>query len=309
MKHVLPNYRIAVVGSGAVGGYYGAMLANAGRDVHFLMRSDLDHVRKHGLRVRSKHGDFHLQGVNAQADTTAIGACDLVIIALKATSNEALDDLIPPLLHEHTMLLTLQNGLGNEEFLAQRFGAERVLGGLCFVCLNRTEPGHIHHIGAGTISIGEFTGYPLPRTHEVASEFKRSGVVCNVKQDLTKQRWKKLVWNVPFNGLSIAAGGIDVAQILADDRLKLRAKELMREVIRSAKLLGYDLPISLVEDQIDATKPMGAYKPSSLIDFLEGREIEIEAIWGEPLRQAKAAGAEVPELESLYEEIQHAAAQ
>ena len=282
------------------------MLANAGRDVHFLMRSDLEQVQRRGLRIKSKHGDFHLQGVKAYAVTADIGPSDLVIIALKATSNAVLEHLIPPLLKEDTMLLTLQNGLGNEEFLARHFGAERVLGGLCFVCLNRTEPGHIHHIGAGTISIGEFTGFPQPRTHEIASEFKRSGVVCNVRANLAKQRWKKLVWNVPFNGLSIAAGGIDVAQILADETLKSRARELMREIIRSAKKLGHDLPISLVEDQIKASVPMGPYKPSSLIDYLEGREVELEAIWGAPLQQAKAAGAETPELEKLHAEIQQA---
>lgn len=305
-QHVLPNYRIAVVGSGAVGGYYGGRLANAGREVHFLMRSDLDHVKRRGLRVLSKQGDFHLQGVKAHATTEEIGPCDLVIIALKATSNEVLIDLLPPLLHDDTMLLTLQNGLGSEELLAEHFGAERVLGGLCFVCLNRTEPGLIKHIGAGTISIGEFTGLPLPRTHEIASEFKRSGVVCNVKPDLARERWKKLVWNVPFNGLAITAGGIDVAQILADPDLEFLTRQLMREVISSARQLGHELPSSLVEDQIAATRPMGPYKPSSLIDFLDGREVEVEAIWGEAYRRAANAGAEVGRLEFLYHEIKRA---
>ncbi|MGK0190339.1 MAG: 2-dehydropantoate 2-reductase [Verrucomicrobiales bacterium] len=267
------------------------------------MRSDLEHVKKRGLKIKSKQGDFHLQGAKVYADTSQIGACDLVLIALKSTSNHALEELLPPLIKEDTMLLTLQNGLGNEEFLAAKFGAHRVIGGLCFVCINRVAPGEIHHLGAGTISIGEFNGLPHPRTHEIASEFKRSGVVCNVKADLARECWKKLVWNIPFNGLSIAAGGIDVAQILADDELKQRARELMREVINSAKKLGHDLPISLVEDQIKATLPMGAYKPSSLIDYLEGRAVEVEAIWGEPLRRAKQAGAKTPELEKLYSEI------
>lgn len=294
------------MGSGAIGGFYGGKLADAGRDVHFLMRSDLDHVSRRGLRIHSKHGDLHLQGVKAYGSTADIGPCDLVIIALKTTANRSLKDLIPPLLHDDTILLTLQNGLGNEESLAQKFGAGRVIGGLCFVCLNRTGPGVIHHIGAGAISIGEFTGLPQPRTHEIASEFKRSGIVCSVKPDLARERWKKLIWNIPFNGLAIAAGGIDVAQILADDGLKLRTRALMREVIHAAKALGHHLPISLVEDQIKATIPMGPYKPSSLIDFLEGREVEVEAIWGEPLRRAKKTGARTPELEKLYHEIRSA---
>jgi 2-dehydropantoate 2-reductase len=270
------------------------------------MRSDLEHVSKRGLRIHSKQGDFHLQGVQAHGSSAEIGPCDLVIIALKATSNQALLELIPPLLNDDTMLLTLQNGLGNEEFLAAHFGAQRVLGGLCFVCLNRTDPGVIRHIGAGTISIGEFTGLPQPRTHEVASEFKRSGIVCNVKDDLARERWKKLVWNIPFNGLSITAGGIDVAQILADPDLEFLTRQLMREVIACAKQLGHDIPTSMVDDQINATKPMGPYRPSSLIDFQEGREVEVEAIWGEPYRRASNAKAEVGRLEFLYHEIRRA---
>ena len=205
------------------------------------------------------------------------------------------------------MLLTLQNGLGNEEFLAENFGAGRVLGGLCFVCLNRIAPGVIRHIGQGTISLGEFTGLPQPRTHEIASEFKRSGIVCNVKADLAAERWKKLVWNIPFNGLSIACGGIDVAQILAAPDLEFLTRQLMREIIACAKHLGHELPVSLVEDQIKKTRGMGPYKPSSLIDFLEGREIEIEAIWGEPYRRAANAGAEVGRLEFLYHQIKQVA--
>jgi 2-dehydropantoate 2-reductase len=120
-KHALPNFRIAVVGAGAVGGYYGAKLAYFGRDVHFLMRGDLRSVRRFGIRVRGKAESFRLAKVNCRNSTAEIGACDLVLIALKTTANEALLELIPPLLKEKTMLLTLQNGLGNEEFLAQHF--------------------------------------------------------------------------------------------------------------------------------------------------------------------------------------------
>jgi len=304
--HVLPNYRIAIVGSGAVGGYYGAKLANAGRDVHFLLRSDLDHVRRRGLRIESKQGDFHLQGVKAHASTAEIGPCDLVVIALKATSNQDLLTLIPPLLGPDTMLLTLQNGLGNEEFLAEHFGAGRVLGGLCFVCLNRTAHGTIRHIGAGTIALGEFSGLPQPRTHEVAAELKRSGIACNVAPDLARERWKKLVWNIPFNGLAIAAGGVDVAHILDDPDLEFLTRQLMHEVIACAQALGHLLPASMVEDQIKKTRAMGAYKPSSLIDFLEHRAVETEAIWGEPYRRAANAGAEAGRLEFLYHQIKRA---
>lgn len=309
-RHILPRYRIAVVGSGAVGCYYGGKLAQHGRDVHFLMRSDLDHVRRHGLRLRSRQGDVRLPKVNAHGSPESIGPVDLVLIALKATANAACDALLPPLLKPDgsTMLMTLQNGLGNDEALAARFGAGRVLGGLCFVCLNRTAPGVVEHYGHGRIEMGEFSGLPLPRTWEIEGEFKRCGVACSVLPDLGLARWRKLVWNVPFNGLSIAAGGIDVGRILADEDLLQLARGLMTEVIGIAGRLGHAIPASFADQNLENTRSMGPYRPSSLIDYREGREVEVEAIWGEAFRRGLAAGAEVGRLEALYRLIRSLAA-
>jgi 2-dehydropantoate 2-reductase len=302
-KHRLPNYRIAVVGAGAIGGYYGAKLAYFGRDVHFLMRSDLRQVRRSGIRIRGQTENVHLAKVNAYASTEEIGPCDLVLIAVKATSNADLLSLIPPLLHERTMLLTLQNGLGNEEFLGENFGAERVIGGLCFVCLNRVAPGMIEHYDVGRIVIGEHAGYPLARTHDVAWEFKRCGIVCSVAANIGFERWRKLVWNIPFNGLSVIAGGLDTAAILADESLRARTLALMDEVIGAANRCGYALPTAVALEQIKRTETLGAYKPSTLLDYEARRPLEIEAIWGEPLRRARAAGFEAPKLAQLYHEL------
>jgi 2-dehydropantoate 2-reductase len=299
-----PFSRIAVVGSGAVGCYYGGRLAQHSHDVHFLMRSDLATVRASGLKIRSELADdAHLDPVHCYPSSAEIGPVDLVIIALKATANEALATLIPPLLHEHTALLTLQNGLGNEAFLAERFGSHRVMGGLCFVCLNRTAPGEIHHIDHGLVSLGEMVGEPQERTTALAAEWQRCGVPCQLEDNLASARWRKLVWNIPFNGLGIATGGCDVAQILAEPALFDRARTLMNEVIAAAVVLGFSIEASFADEMIDRTRTMGAYRPSSLIDFECGREVEVDAIWAEPLRQANAAGAELPELSRLLEEI------
>jgi len=309
--HSLPNYRIAVVGSGAMGCYYGGKLAAGGRDVHFLMRSDYEHVKKHGLRICTKGGDFRLQGVKCYRETEDIGPVDLVLIALKTTSNEALKELIPPLLHENTMLLTLQNGLGNEEFLAENFGAHRIMGGLCFVCINRTAPGEIVHIGEGRIGLGEYDpgdgtgGASKERTHEVCWELERCGIVCSVVENLATERWRKLVWNIPFNGLSIVACGIDTSRILENAELLALTRQLMHETIGIAEKLGHDIPMSFAEKMIDVTGPMGEYRPSSLIDFLEGREVEVEPIWGEPYRRGLKAGADVGRLQTLYRLLKH----
>lgn len=292
--------KIGVVGAGAVGSYYGGMLANAGHDVRFLLRSDLDVVRDRGLRIRTGGREVLVRKLRAHASAEEIGPCDLVIIALKATANAALDALIPPLLHENTALLTLQNGLGNEEYLANRWGAERVMGGLCFVCLNRTEPGVIEHFDHGTISLGEFSSGPAERTRELAAAFVEAGIEARVVENLVTERWRKLVWNIPFNGLSIAAGGVTVAEILADAELRSAARDLMQETLEAAGKLGHPIPEEFADFQIERSHSMGAYRPSSLIDWELRRPVEVEAIWGEPLRQGLGAGAMMPRLELLY---------
>jgi len=295
--------RIAVVGSGAVGGYYGALLARREEEneVSFLMRKDLETVQRRGLAIRSSKGDFTIDPVRCFSDTAEIGPVDLVIVALKATANEALENLLRPLLHDETAIVTLQNGLGNEDFLVRHFPGRPVLGGLCFVCLNRVEPGVVRHIAHGRIEMGDHTG--CGTAMRVAHRFARAGIDCEILDDLRLARWRKLVWNVPFNGLAIAGGGIDVSRILDDPALLDRTRKLMGEVVEAAAAQGLAIDPDFPETNIAWTRKMGPYRPSSLLDFLAGREVEVEAIWGEPLRRARAVGVETPELEALYAEI------
>jgi 2-dehydropantoate 2-reductase len=225
---------------------------------------------------------------------------DTIIVATKTTVQTELPRLLAPLLHARTTVLTLQNGLGADEALAAACGAERVVGGLCFVCVNRTGPGELHCLEPGSVALAEFAGPAGPRVQAIADAFRAAGVVCSVHDRLIDVRWKKLVWNIPFNGLAIAAGGIATDRILADPALETEVRALMTEVIAAARRLGVDIPMSFIERQIAHTRPMGAYRPSSLIDFLEGRPIELEAIWGEPLRRAQAVGVPMPHLAQLY---------
>ena len=293
--------KIAVVGSGAVGCYYGGMLAQAGSDVRFLMRADLAAVREHGLTIHTRGETVALPKVAAYGTTAEIGPVDVVLIALKATSNPALEELLPPLLGEGTALLTLQNGLGNEEFLAARWGAERVMGALCFVCLNRTAPGVIDHFDAGSISVGEFRRPVSERVQAVVAAFEHAGIEARAVENLLTERWRKLLWNIPFNGLAIAAHGATVADVLADDGLRKVARDLMDEALDAARRLGHEIPDDFADHQIDRSYSMKRYKPSSLIDWQEGRPVEVEAICGEPWRQGVAAGATMPRLEMLYQ--------
>lgn len=292
--------KIAIVGAGAVGCYYGARLVRAGANVHFLMRSDLHAVRSRGLHVRLPDEEFSLAQVQTAATPEEIGPCDLVVVALKTTANGALPRLVPPLLHADSTILTLQNGLGSDELLAGLFGAGRIAGGLCFICVNRLAPGDIHCSQPGTLSLAEFGRPAGERVRALAALFAGAGVRTTVGDDLDELRWRKLVWNVPFNGLTITAGGVTTDRILADPELEAEARALMHEVIGAAAKLGHVIPERFVEANLAATREMGAYRPSSLIDHLAGRAVEVESIWGEALRRARAAGAEVPHLARLY---------
>jgi len=290
--------RIGVVGAGAVGCYYAGKLAELGCEVHFLMRSDYEHVARHGLRIESDEGNLALKTVRVYNSPEMIGPVDLVFVAIKSTANDALPQLIAPLLGDDTAILTVQNGLGNDEFLAGHFGAERLMGGLCFICLNRISPGVIRHFGHGKITLGEFQRAPGDRVGKMAALFNSAGVKCEAVSDLALEQWRKLVWNIPFNGLSIAANAT-VADVLASPGLAKLARDLMLETIAAAGALGFAIEESFADFQIDRSRTMGPYKPSSMIDYLAGNAVEVQAIWQDPLERGINAGASLPRLEML----------
>lgn len=296
---------IAVVGSGALGLYYGGRLARAGGSAAFLARGDLAALRERGVEVRAPDVNFTLPpgAVKIAATPEEIGPVDLVVVALKATANGSLASLLPPLLGPATTVLNLQNGLGVDEQVAAVAGAERTVGGLCFVCVNRVAPGVAECTMAGHIVEGEFAGAPTERTRALAEFFIKAGVKMTVSESLADVRWRKLVWNVPFNGLAVARGGITTDVILQSAKMEAEVWALMREVQAAAAAHGVAIPEDFVVDQVERTRPMGPYKPSTMIDYVEGRPLEVEPIWGEPLRRARAKGVPTPRLEALYAEL------
>jgi len=291
---------IAVVGAGALGLYYGGRLAHAGNDVAFLARGELDVLRARGIAVKIPAGDFSIPRVKVAATPEEIGPVDLAIITLKATANDQLARLLPPLLHAGTVVLNLQNGLGVDEQVAAVAGAGLTVGGLCFVCVNRIAPGVAECTMPGHIVAGEFSGPAQARTRALAELFQTAGVKMTVSDSLLEARWRKLVWNVPFNGLAVTGGGITTEDILRSPAMEAEVWALMREVQAAAAAHGVAIPEEFVIDQVERTRPMGPYKPSTMLDYVAGKPLEVEPIWGEPLRRARAKGVPVPRLEALY---------
>lgn len=300
---------IAVIGAGALGGYYGGRLAQHGHDVHLLLRSDYEHVRRNGLIVRSVSGDFALAPYQLRVynDAAAMPKADLVIVTLKSTQNHQFSRLISPLLHDRTPILTLQNGLGNEDDLAQLFGAERVLGGIAFVCINRVGPGELHHTEKGFIRVGEYVGDAgrSERADRVVEMFNRSNVTAHVIHGpLRGARWAKLVWNIPFNGLG-ALLDATTDQLLASDEGTALVRAIMHETVAAAAADGIVLSPDFAEQQIAATRGMGAYRTSTQIDRQTGKPMEVDAIFGRPLAVAQRGGVAAPLLQILHFSLSH----
>ncbi len=297
--------RIAVIGAGAVGGYYGARLAQAGHDVRFLLRRDLDAVRANGLRIFSPDGDFHLTDVTVAASPAQLGEVDWVICSLKTTALGSAQELVGPSVGPNTRILALMNGLGVEEHFAEWFGAERVSGGMAFVCINRGEPGVIHHLDYGRISLGHALD-DQSQNAELDALLRSANIDTVVAPNLRYARWEKLCWNIPFNGLSVAGGGIGTATIVGDAGLRATAERAMREVVAAgnADLAANGSAARLDEDEVvermfALTETMGDYRTSMAIDYVLGNELEAEAILANPVRRALALGVAVPTMATL----------
>jgi 2-dehydropantoate 2-reductase len=295
--------KIAIVGTGALGGWYAGLLAEAGHEVHCLARSDHEVINRDGLTLRNKGTQRIVRVASATPDPSQIGPCDLIVVTLKSTSNAALPGLLGPLLGPATLVVTLQNGMGNVEALAQLLPAERIVAGLCFVCINRLAPAVIDTTLAGYVRMAAAVGPINPAVEDCVAIFAAAGVDCQAEASLEAVLWKKLCWNIPFNGLSIAGGSITTDLILADPALNERAYLLMKEVQAAAVARGHGFEYTHIKRQFVVTVGMGPYRPSSLIDFVEGRDVEVEGIWGEPLRRGQAAGVAMPETEKLVAEI------
>ncbi len=296
---------VAIIGSGAVGSYYGGRLAEAGHNVHFLVRRDYHAVTATGLNVTSPDGDFILPHPRIFNSSGEIGPVDWVICALKATSISDAHRLVKPCIGPGTRILVLMNGLGLEEHFADWFGAGSVFGGLAFTCINRAEPGHICHLAYGTVTIGHFQDDPA-ELEAALSLWSGSKTRVISAPSLLRARWEKLCWNIPFSGLCVAAGGITTDRVMDNSGLNQAARHLMEEVMAAgnADLSHHQEKVSidraaLVDSMFKRTSTMGAYKPSTLIDFVEGKAMEVEAIFAEPLRRALALGVTAPQLSLL----------
>ena len=292
----------AVVGTGAIGGYYGTKLARTGHDVHFLLHSDYDYVLQHGLKVSSCDGDFMLPSVQVYSDTHAMPKADVVLVGLKSTNQHLLRSLLPPLLKADTVVVLIQNGIGLEADVQSWFPGLWLTAGLAFICSAKTEPGHIRHQCYGSINLGNYSCPDKKRIDAILSDFIESGIDAH-EVEYAEARWKKTVWNMPFNGMTVAMH-TQTDQLLSCPATRQLIYEQMMEVINAANALGITgLDESFAQKMMETTDAMVPYSPSMRLDYDFGRPMEIEYIYTRPIAEARRVGAAMPRLEMLEREL------
>jgi len=305
--------KVAVVGAGAVGTYYGARLAEHGHDVAFILRSDYSAVSERGITVNSKDGDIRLHSPRITRSAIELAETfqpDWILCALKATALSDAERLISPLIDADTRLLAIINGLGIEEEFAKWMDPKRVFGGLAFTCINRLEPSVINHLDYGPLTVTHLGDDPLELTLAM-SLWEQVKVVTSIADSRLAARYLKLCWNIPFNGLCVLTGGVSTEVIMQEPHLRSLAEKIMREVIEigNADLVNSmgefapQLDNRVVDELMTMTDTMIDYKPSTMIDFVEGREMEIDAIFQVPLTRGLMLGVECVELQKMTEAL------
>ncbi|BAN49025.1 putative 2-dehydropantoate 2-reductase [Metapseudomonas resinovorans] len=302
--------RIGIIGTGAIGGFYGLMLARAGFDVHFLLRSEYDAVAARGLQLNSAvHGAQALFPVQAYRDAAQMPPCDWLLVGAKTTSNAALAPVIAQAAAPGAKVVLLQNGLAVEDALRPLLPESlHLLGGLCYICVHRSEPGVVEHQSLGAVNLGYHSGPALDDaqrqalTEEGSALFKAAGIDSAAVANLDQARWQKLVWNVPYNGLSVLLGaGTTALMANADSRELIQA--IMQEVVDAATALGLRMPENFIGKLMTSTDRMPDYLPSMYHDFAQKRPLELGAIYEAPLAAAAAVGFEMPSIRALYQAL------
>lgn len=294
--------KYAIIGTGAVGGYYGGRLAHAGNEVHFLLHSDYDYVHEHGLQVDSCDGSFHLDAPNIYPTTADMPKVDVVIVALKTTRNHMLKELLPPLLHPETLVLLIQNGIGPEPILQQQFPNLYLAAGLAFICSAKTEPGRVNHQCYGSINIGNYSCKNQQIVDRLIQDFTEAGIKA-ASIEYHEARWKKAVWNMPFNGMTVVMNA-QTNQLLANPATMQLIRRQMMEVIGAAQALGVKgLDESFADRMIEMTLSMTPYSPSMKLDYDFHRPMEIDYLYSNAIAEAHRAGYAMPCLEMLEAQL------
>lgn len=294
-----PN--IVLIGTGAVGSLYAGKLAQAGACVSTVCRSDYQIVKNQGLVIKSIWGDFRFMPSEVMKDISECSSIpDYIIIATKVLPQINVAQLIRSKVFPQTSIVLLQNGIDIEEPIAQAFPENEIISALAFVCVSRIELGIIDHLDYGRLIVGRYPSGKSEKVERLSRLFNNSGVDCSIAGNIVTARWIKLVWNAPFNPMSVLGGGVDTKAMTSTEPSLVLARKVMEEVRLLAEATGHTFPTEIIDKNISDTIVMKPYKTSMLLDYENGREMEVEAILGNAVSLAKKLSLNVPHIESLY---------
>ena len=298
------SIKVLIIGTGAVGSVYGAKLSQAGAKVSVLCRSDYETVNKNGIQVQSILGDHYFRPEHTlKAGQTYPQKADLVLVTTKVLPEINIPHLIAPYIHPQTTILLLQNGIFIEPPIQAAFPNNEILSGLSFICATRTAYGQVQHIDYGRLAIGKYPNGSSTIATALAELFDAVQIPTKRSDTIQKERWKKLVWNAPFNPLSVISGGMDTQSLLKEPQYRKQIHTIMTEVCACAAADNHPLHESIIEKNIQDTEKMTPYKTSMLIDFESGRPLETEAIIGNVVRFAESQNVQVPEIKAMYKKL------
>lgn len=294
--------RYAIIGTGAIGGFYGGRLCRAGYEVNFLLHTDYEYVKQNGLQIDSCDGSFHIDNIRVYSSTEEMPEVDVVLVCLKSTREHLLAKLLPPIVKNNPLVVLIQNGIGLEADLQKQFPTLPIAAGLAFICSGKVGPGHIDHQCYGSINIGNYSCKDQQTIDALLTDFRNAGIETNAVE-YYQARWKKAVWNMPFNGMTVALD-TTTDRLLKNPSTRALIRAQMMEVVAASRALGVSgVDEAFVENMLTVTDAMTPYKPSMKLDFDNHRQMEIDYLYSRGIKEAHEAGCPMPRLEMLEQQL------
>jgi 2-dehydropantoate 2-reductase len=294
--------RIAVMAAGGVGGYFGARMAAAGHEVHFIARgAHLDAIRKNGLKVESTLGNLHLKDAKVTDDPAEVGPVDIVLFAVKLWDTEKAAAQAKPLIGPETRLITLQNGVDSVERIAPILGADHVVGGIAYLATVISAPGVISHTSPfAAMQCGRIDAKPDARLAAFADAAKAASVDIKISDRINRDRWEKFVFLVALSGMTSAARST-LGPVMADDETRAFYRTLMAETLAVGRAQGVPLSEDYIEERMKFSEaaPKGL-KASMYHDLERGNRLELDWLAGTVVALARKTGVPVPANEAVY---------
>ena len=295
--------KVLLIGAGALGVFFASKLAKAGAETAIVARSDYETAKLRGYEVDDKgtvnrYLPDHV--IRRAAECPFIP--DYILFTAKVLPEADPAKLTAGIiLKPSTAVVLIQNGIAIEDKIAELFPKQEILSAVAYLCASRPEPGKVLNTGPGRLEIGSYpAGAPSQTAKRLAEMFNAGGAPCKLLENIQQARWRKLLWNVPFNPVSVLAGGGDTGWLCDGSELEKLCRDLMDEVIAAVASAGIEITSREADDMMAYTKSLSPYNSSMLQDYLAGRPLEVEAILGNPLRIARKNGVAVPKIEACY---------